>query len=241
MAIYDHVMLVDQSLCINCDACTLVCKQIYGTTDGIFRTQIDTYEHGAYPTSLEVFNKKACMHCTDALCVMSCPTKACHKNEFGLTVIDDRTCITCNYCAANCPYGVITFDRTKTIMEKCTLCDVRIENGLAPFCSEVCTPKAIKFGEREEMIAAGNARVDMLRNQGYEEATLYGTTEFEGLRVFLVLQYSPDKYNLPAETAVPMGKRVMQYLLSPIGGIAALAAIVGLVVNYSSSKKNKAG
>ncbi|MGM0652126.1 MAG: 4Fe-4S domain-containing protein, partial [Bacillota bacterium] len=47
-------MLVDQSLCINCDACTLVCKQIYSLTDDIYRTQIDTYEHGDYPDSIEV-------------------------------------------------------------------------------------------------------------------------------------------------------------------------------------------
>jgi Fe-S-cluster-containing dehydrogenase component len=237
MAIASHVMLVDQSLCINCDACTLVCKDIYGTTKGIYRTQIDNYEHGEYPEVIEVYNKKACMHCTDALCVISCPTKAMHKNEDGLTVFDERICISCNYCVANCPYGVITFDRTKGIMEKCSLCDKRVEKGLVPFCAEVCTPKAIKYGSRAQMIAAGNARVKMLKDQGYEEAGLYGVDEFGGLGVMLVLQHTPDKYNLPAMTEAPVGKKVLQYLLAPLGGVAALAAVGALIYNYTDNKK----
>ncbi len=158
-----------------------------------------------------------------------------------MTVFDERTCISCNHCIANCPYGVITFDRSKSIMEKCSLCDKRIEKGLVPFCASVCSPQAIKFGSRSKMIADGNARVQLLKTQGYEDANLYGVTEFEGLRVLLVLQYEPDKYNLPAETEVPMGKRVMQYVLSPFGGIAALAAIGALVYNYAdNNRKNKA-
>jgi len=240
MAIADHAMLVDQSLCINCDACTLVCKQIYGTTKDIFRTQIDTYEHGTYPDTIEVFNKKACMHCKEALCVITCPTKAMHKNDDGLTVFDERICISCNYCVANCPYGVITFDRTKQIMEKCTFCDKRVENGLVPFCASVCSPRAIKYGSKAQMVAAGKARVKMLKDQGYEDANLYGESDFGGLGVLLVLQYLPDKYNLPVDTEVPVGKKVLQYLLSPLGGIAALAAVGALIYNYAGNKRNSA-
>jgi len=208
MATTDHTMLVDQSLCINCDACTLVCKQIYSLTQDIYRTEIDSHEHGQYPDAIEVFNKRACMHCTEALCVISCPTGAMHKNELGLTVFDERTCIKCNWCAANCPYGVITFDRSKQIMEKCTFCDRRVENGLEPFCYTVCSPQAIKYGSRQEMI-----------------------------KVLLVLQHEPAKYHLPALSEVPIGKRVLQYLLRPLGGVAALAVIVGLLYNFGSNKK----
>jgi formate dehydrogenase iron-sulfur subunit len=160
-----------------------------------------------------------------------------HKNEDGLTVFDERICISCNYCVANCPYGVITFDRTKGIMEKCSLCDKRVEKGLVPFCAEVCTPKAIKYGSRAQMIAAGNARVKMLKDQGYEEAGLYGVDEFGGLGVMLVLQHTPDKYNLPAMTEAPVGKKVLQYLLAPLGGVAALAAVGALIYNYTDNKK----
>ena len=90
------------------------------------------------------------------------------------------------------------------------------------------------------MIAEGNQRVQMLKAQGFEEANLYGVDEFGGLRVLLVLQYTPDKYNLPAETEVPMSKRVMKYLLSPLGGVAAVAAIGALIYNYANNKKGSA-
>ena len=90
------------------------------------------------------------------------------------------------------------------------------------------------------MIAAGNQRVQMLKAQGFEEANLYGVDEFGGLRVLLVLQYTPDRYNLPAETEVPAGSRVLKYLISPFGGIAALAAVGALIYNYASNKKGSA-
>ncbi len=237
MAIADFAMMIDQSICVNCEACTLVCKQIYGTTKGIFRTKIYVHESGFYPEVTTTFQKKACMHCTEAQCVMACPTGACHKTADGLTVIDERTCILCNYCAGNCPFGVITYDRTKSIMEKCSLCNSRVEKGLVPFCASVCTPKAISFGARASLIADGKRRVNMLKEQGYREASLYGVNELGGLRVLMVLQHSPDKYGLPVNPQVRIGTRIWKHLLSPYGGVAALAAIGGLMYNYVNSKR----
>lgn len=238
MAIADFAMLVDQSRCANCEACTLVCKQIYSTTKGVFKTKIHTIENGSYPDVVTVFNKKACMHCTDARCVISCPTNACHKTGDGLTVIDERICIGCNYCAGNCPFGAITFDRAKNIMEKCSMCNTRVEKGLKPFCAEVCTAKVISFGARAAMVDAGKKRVAALKQQGYEDAYLYGEDELGGLRVLLVLQHGPEKYNMPVDPGVPVGTRIWKYLISPLGGIAALAAAVGLLANYAGNRKN---
>lgn len=238
MAIADFAMLVDQSRCVNCEACTLVCKQIYGTSKGIFKTKINVHESGSYPDVVMVYNKKACMHCSEARCVIACPTKACHKTGEGLTVIDERMCIYCNYCAGNCPYGAITFDRGKNIMEKCSMCNTRVEKGLKPFCAEVCTSKVISFGARAAMIAEGQKRVEALKAQGYEDAVLYGESELGGLRVLLVLQHAPEKYKLPEDPQVPVGNRIWKYIISPLGGIAAVAAAVGLIANYAGNKRN---
>ncbi len=240
MAVSEYAMMIDKSICVNCEACTTVCMQIYGTTKGIFRTKMYSYENGTYPDLDTVFFKKACMHCNEAQCVMSCPTGACHKNDDGLTIIDDRTCITCNYCAGNCPYNAISFDRDKTIMDKCTLCDTRIEKGLEPFCATVCTPKAISFGSREELIARGKQRVSALVEQGYDEANLYGENELGGLAVLMVLQHTPRVYGLPEDPEVRFGTRLWKYIISPLGGLAALAAIIGLVYNFGNNKKKMA-
>lgn len=239
MAIADFAMMVDKSICVNCEACTLVCKQIYDTTKGVFKTKIQRLESGHYPDVVTVFNKHACMHCQEAQCVMSCPTGACHKTDDGFTVIDHRTCITCNYCAGNCPYGVITFDRTKGIMEKCTFCNDRIEKGLEPFCSSVCTSKAITFGARAKLVANGKDRVKALQAQGYEDANLYGEHELGGLKVLLVLQHRPSIYGLPENPKVKLGVPLWKYLISPLGGVAALAALGGLVLNFRSSRMNR--
>lgn len=99
----DMCMLVDQSLCAGCGACTAVCKQVHDVTKGLFRTKIRQRETGSYPDTISVFHKQACLHCTSAACVAACSTGACHKTEDGLTLIDQRTCIACNYCIANCP------------------------------------------------------------------------------------------------------------------------------------------
>ncbi len=237
MSLTDVGMLIDQSTCVACEACTLECKLIYNTTKGLFRTKIKTVETGEYPDVIKVFNKKACMHCQDAQCVASCPTNACHKNDDGLTVIDDRTCINCNYCIANCPFQTIVYDRSRSIMEKCSLCDTRIEKGLDPFCSRVCTTKAIQYGSRAKMVSLGRQRVNDLKEQGYEDAYLYGETEMGGTRVLMVLQHSPEKYNLPVNPQQSMGSQVWKYLISPYGGVAALAGALAMVYNYGYNKK----
>lgn len=237
MSLVDVGMLVDQSICVNCEACTLVCKDIYDTTPSIFRTKIKTVETGDYPDVVKVFNKKACMHCEDAQCVASCPVKACHKNDDGLTVIDERTCIQCNYCVANCPFGTITYDRSKSLMEKCSLCDTRMEKGLEPFCSAVCGTHAIKFGSRAEMVSLGRKRVEELKEQGFEDAYLYGEDEMGGTRVLLVLQHSPEKYDLPVNPQQSLGSQIWKYLVTPYGGIAALAGAGAMLYNYAANKR----
>ncbi len=231
----DSCMLIDESTCAGCEGCTVVCKQVYDIPKGLFRTKIKTVETGSYPDVVTVFNKKACLHCTEAACVMACPTRAIHKNEQGLTVINKKLCIKCNYCAANCPYGAISFDRSGNVMEKCTLCSDRIEAGGIPLCAEVCNTRAIRYGTREDMIAAGNKRVGELKNQGFVNASLYGETQLGGLNVLKVIKDTPEKYTLPADPQIPLGLKIWRFLpLTPAVFIAGGAA---LAFNFLHSRK----
>lgn len=231
----DACMLIDESICANCEACTAVCKDIYDTPKGLFRTKIHRLESGSYPDVVSVFNKKACLHCTEAACMMACPTRALYKNEQGLTLINKSLCIKCNYCAANCPYGTISFDRSKSIMEKCTLCSDRIEAGGVPFCAEVCTTRAIKYGSRADMVAAGQKRVAQLKDMGYASASLYGESQLGGLGVLKVLKDTPDKYTLPADPQISWGLKLWRFLpLTPAVFIAGGAA---LAFNFLHTRK----
>ena len=231
----EPTMLVDQSLCVGCEACSAVCKQIYELPKGVFRTKIDTVETGSYPQVSINYNKKACMHCEEAACVMACPTGACHKNDLGLTIIDDSLCIECNYCVANCPFEAITFDRGEGRMEKCDLCATRLQEEREPLCADVCTSRIIKFGEREEMLRQALDRVEQLKENGYEEAQVYGINEMGGLRVLTVLSDTPEKYGLPKDPQAPLGLRLWKAIPLTPAVLIAGGLIVG--ANYLYSRK----
>ena len=228
-------MLVDQSLCVGCEACTAVCKQIYGLSEGIYRTKIDKKETGSLPEVKINYYKMACMHCEEAACVMACPTGACHKNGQGLTVIDPGMCIECNYCISNCPFGAIVFDRGRGLMEKCTLCSTRVTEGMQPLCADTCTSRIIKYGEREEMLSQAHDRVEKLREQGYENAQVYGENEMGGLKVITVLSDTPENYGLPVDPQVSLGLKLWNAV--PLTPAVIIAGGLVLGFNYLHSRK----
>jgi formate dehydrogenase beta subunit len=239
-------MLVDHSLCIGCEACTSVCKQIYEVTPTIFRTKISERSTGQYYAGLtaggmrQVYKKNACLHCTEASCVMACPTKACHKDENGLVVIDERLCISCNYCAKNCPYNAISYDRPNATVDKCSLCSARIAEGMEPFCSSVCPTKAVRFGSKTEMMAYADQRIADLKSQGYVNANLYGATEFSGQRVLTLLDEAPPVYGLPVNPEIPLSLRLWGVMpLRPLV-LAALGGVVGFNFLHSRKYEQKA-
>ncbi|HSH36394.1 4Fe-4S dicluster domain-containing protein [Schnuerera sp.] len=234
-------MLVDYSLCIGCEACTAVCKQIYNVSPNIYRTKINERSTGKYYSGIsdgkmrKVFLKNACLHCKEASCVMACPTGACHKNEDGLVVIDERLCISCNYCAKNCPYNAISYDKENGKVEKCTLCAERIGEGLEPLCSTVCPTKAIRFGTRNEILDHARNRVKDLKKQGYVNANLYGDCQLGGQKVITILDEEPKAYGLPADPQIPIMLRVWN--AAPMRPIALLTAGVIIGFNFLHSRK----
>lgn len=236
----DSCMLVDQSLCVGCEACTAVCKQIYSLNTGVYRTKIKQLKTGTYYEGVSrgepriINHKRSCMHCVEAACVMACPTGAMRKED-GCTVIDKRLCIGCNYCAANCPYEAIQYERNGHVMEKCTLCVPRLQQGLEPFCSAVCPLNAIHFGTREEMMDLAQARVVQLKQQGYAQASVYGENQLEGLKVLTVLDEMPEKYGLAADPQISLGLKIWRVVpYRPI----ALAAVLGVVgFNFLHTRK----
>lgn len=106
-----------------------------------------------------------CNHCDQPPCVRVCPTQATWKRaEDGIVMMDWHRCIGCRYCVAACPYGSRSFNwvdprphvsgvnpeyptRTKGVVEKCTFCEERLEQGRPPACVEACPEKALVFGD----------------------------------------------------------------------------------------------
>jgi Fe-S-cluster-containing dehydrogenase component len=105
-----------------------------------------------------------CNHCDNPPCVRVCPTQATWRRPDGIVMMDWHRCIGCRYCVAGCPYGSRSFNwedprpylpspdpqfptRTKGVVEKCTLCEERLDRKQLPACVEACPEKAMLFGD----------------------------------------------------------------------------------------------
>lgn len=223
----NKAMLIDQTKCIGCGACTVECKGKYEAAYGILRTQMKEYETGSYPNVKLRYKKHACMHCFVAACVEICPVDAIFyvEGENGKMVeVDKEACIGCGACINACPFIVPQLDpEDGNNMEKCSFCAFRVVEGESTYCAEACPVGAIDFGDRDALISQGEARVNALKSAGKAKAALYGK---EDTGVLLLIDEDPAAYDLPAEgftLSADAWRTVNSY-----GGLAIAAALGGL-------------
>ena len=177
--------------------------------------------------------RRACMHCTDAGCVTVCPTGALRYAETGMVVYDTDLCIGCSYCVGACPFdvprhtGKDDLSGVRIRINKCTGCPDRIAHGMDPACVTTCQPGALMFGDREEMAAIAQERVELLHSKGFEKASVYGLTEMGGTHVIHVLKYDISGYELPANPSISWMTSASQ-IMKPVLGIGFIALIAGL-------------
>jgi formate dehydrogenase iron-sulfur subunit len=194
-------LLIDTDLCLDCNACTVECKRNNDVPVGqkIAWTKIAEFERGTYPKIGAYFIKHACNHCTNPSCMQACPTGAISRPDGVHVVINQDWCIGCGYCVEACPFGVPHFGDPKGSAQKCNFCYGRRADDEPTACAAACPFGAITFGERQELIATGQARVEQLRQQGKANANLYGLTQMGGLNVLYVLADVPSAYGLPED------------------------------------------
>ena len=144
-------MLIDLSLCIGCNACTVACKRENDVPLGAFNTWIESFDVERPDGRIARANvPKQCNHCADAPCVRVCPTGAIYRAEDGTVQIDKDKCIGCQFCAMACPYGVRYLNQTERVVEKCTLCEQRTSQGELPQCVAQCGARARFFGDLDQ-------------------------------------------------------------------------------------------
>jgi formate dehydrogenase iron-sulfur subunit len=198
-----------------------------------------------------LFTRQACMHCTDAACVKVCPTGSLYHHELGFVAYDKDTCSGCGYCVDACPFHVPRSTRNILTgiakMDKCTFCTTpgldRIEKGWEPACVKTCPPKALKYGDRDALVAEGKERVAALQKKGWTNANLYGEKELDGLHVLYVLDDSPAVYGLPVSPQISAATIAWHDVIQPVGWAVGGLTIIGLGLNYlvarASAKKEE--
>ena len=141
-------MVIDLDRCTRCDDCVRACAATHDNNPRFLRSG---------PINGKIMVANACMHCTDPVCMIGCPTGAIHRDAFGgQVVINQSTCIGCNTCANNCPYeairmveirnkrGEIMVDNETKPIIKATKCDLCVEQLGGPSCERACPHGALK-------------------------------------------------------------------------------------------------
>jgi len=228
----EMAFMIYPELCTGCRACQVACKNwnqlpaVKTENKGSFEnppslnpttyTKIKFSEHSTgsdggnnihYGISW-LFLKQQCLHCTEATCMIVCPSPgALTRTKEGIVVHNPEKCIGCKYCVFTCPFEVPQFDHITQKINKCHLCHDRVANGLIPACAQTCPTGAIQFGARKKLIAEAKAG---------GATHIYGEKELKGLHVMYVLKESPEKYGLPQDPKVPKSVIWWKNIVAPL-------------------------
>jgi molybdopterin-containing oxidoreductase family iron-sulfur binding subunit len=156
--------------------------------------RLDRYYSGSEEAPATVYQPMMCQHCDHAPCETVCPVLATVHSSDGLNQQVYNRCVGTRYCANNCPYKVRRFNwfnyaknerfdyhmnndlgrmvlnpdvvvRSRGVMEKCSLCIQRIQEGklkgryragglkdgdIQTACQEACPADAIVFGDMND-------------------------------------------------------------------------------------------
>ena len=237
----------DSSKCVGCHGCQVACKQwneektlatrfagSYQNPPGLdkdTRMVMRYYEHFEQDTIPSLnFLKYQCFHCGEAACVKVCPSGALFKTKTGIVAVDREKCIACGYCHNACPFNIPAVGKH---VNKCDMCRSRTENGQdgdktnVPACVKTCPAGALEFGDRDQLVAKAQRRVEWLKARGYKDANLYGEGFLGGLGIIAVLKYPPANYGLPPSPTVPVEVTVWKDIFGPLG-LLMLGGAVGM-------------
>jgi formate dehydrogenase iron-sulfur subunit len=234
-------LLISPELCIGCRGCQTACKN-WNQLPGQHTKNSGTYQNppDLTPVSYNIirysevpseanpvrwlFVSRRCMHCGDAGCMKICPAPgALYKTKEGAVAFDREKCIGCKLCVAGCPFDVPRYDSDSKVA-KCNLCADRIAEGLLPACAKTCPTGAIRYGDRNELIASA-------KKAGYSK--VYGEADLTGLGTLFAFKDEPKIYGMDENPVIPESIRFWHNVLKPLSVIGLGGAVAGALIHYA--------
>jgi len=183
--------LIDTSTCIGCKACEVACQewndlhivpteqrgtyQTMPSLDPNYWNLIQFREREIGPDFAWLLRKDGCMHCADPGCLKACPAPgAIVQYQNGIVDVNPEACIGCRMCETGCPFDIPRYSEQTSKMAKCTLCVDRVQVGLEPACVKSCPTGCLEFGDKTDLVAHANARVEQLKQNGFVNAATGG-------------------------------------------------------------------
>ena len=239
-------MLIDITRCVGCRGCQVACKSWNELPAG----ESSFSETGGNPRYLDANNftrvlfrevsgrdggvgwsfvKRQCMHCLEPACASACPVGALVKTAEGAVTYRDERCIGCRYCMVACPFQIPKYQWSSTVpfVRKCTFCADRQAIGKSPACASTCPTGALRFGERDDLLAEAHRRIQAEPARYYGE--VYGERTAGGTGVLYLTAVSFDRMGLEGEGFrtdlgdYPFGRRGKEWM----AGVPWVAAGVG--------------
>lgn len=202
--------IFDLNKCVGCHACVVACQIENGIDQHVPWREISTFNSFQHPKLPVFYYSLACNHCEDAPCMKNCPALAYSKDtDLNTIVFQADKCIGCKYCTWACPYDVPKYFHRDGVVEKCTLCTNRLNEGLKPACANLCPTGALGFEEielQEQSRIAGFTEVSVnpqikiveLRKKSQPKTQVQIPLKLENLYAKLQLKYN-SKINLKQE------------------------------------------
>ena len=141
-------MVIDLHRCTRCDDCVKACADVHDGNPRFVR-------QGVIHDRLQFV--QACMHCSDPVCMIGCPTGAIARDQdSGVVSVYDSICVGCGVCAAACPYENIAMaevadrrgrpyvdEQSGKAIRKATKCDQCSGLPTGPACVSACPHDAL--------------------------------------------------------------------------------------------------
>lgn len=207
--------LVDTTRCTACRGCQLACKEWHNLPANKTK-QTGTHQNppDLNPNNLKIvrfrehldargnvvwnFFPDQCRHCLTPICkdvadmivpgaIIKDPATGAVLTTYKCSELSDEDA---QVITDACPYNIPRWDRKNRRLTKCDMCIERVQAGMLPMCVKTCPTGAMAFGEREEILALAEKRLEVAKRR-WPQAFL---ADYREVSVIYLLAESKEYY-----------------------------------------------